>query len=100
MDGLRAAGTDIVAPVGSRVGEPVRRSHDGRAGYLSGMTNRPDEAHIKSRAELLPEEVAAGSDDPQEQAEVILEESQDRTDDPEGTGAESAQTSTPDDRPF
>lgn len=63
------------------------------------MTNFPDEAHIKSRAELLPEEVAAGSDDPHEQAEVILEESQDRTDDPEGTGAESEQTSTPDHRP-
>jgi hypothetical protein len=63
------------------------------------MTDIPDEDHVASRAELLPEEVAAGSDDPQEQAEVILEESQARTDDPSGTGAESPQTSTPDERP-
>lgn len=63
------------------------------------MSNIPDEDHIKSRAELVPEEVAAGSDDPQGQAEVILEESQERTDDPQGTGAESEQTSTPDERP-
>lgn len=63
------------------------------------MSNTPEEDHIKSRAELLPEEVAAGSEDPEEQAEAILEESQDRTDDPLGTGADSEQTSTPDQRP-
>lgn len=63
------------------------------------MSNVPDEEHVRSRAELLPEEVAAGSDDPEEQAEAILEESQERTDDPAGTGAESEQTSTPDQRP-
>lgn len=68
-------------------------------GYRSGMSNTPDEDHIKSRADLLPEETAAGSDDPEEQAEVILEESQNRTDDPADTGAESEQTSTPDQRP-
>jgi len=63
------------------------------------MTDIPDEDRVTSRAELLPEEVAAGSEDPQRQAEAILEESQQRTDDPEGTGAESEQTSTPDERP-
>jgi hypothetical protein len=63
------------------------------------MSDIPDDDHVDSRAELLPEEVAAGSDDPKEQAEVILEESQERTDDPAGTGAESEQTSTPDERP-
>jgi hypothetical protein len=63
------------------------------------MSDVPDEDHVTSRAELLPEEVAAGSDDPHAQAEVILEESQERTDDPTGTGAESEQTSTPDERP-
>jgi hypothetical protein len=63
------------------------------------MSDIPDEDHIKSRAELLPEEVAAGSDDPHAQAEVILEESRARTEDPAGTGAESEQTSTPDKRP-
>ena len=37
--------------------------------------------HVASRAELLPEERAAGSDDPQ--ARVILEESEERTEQPE-----------------
>ena len=39
--------------------------------------------HVASRAELLPEERAAGSDDPQAQAKVILEESEERTKHPE-----------------
>lgn len=38
-----------------------------------------DDERIESRAELLPEELAAGSDDPHEQAEAILEESDERT---------------------
>lgn len=63
------------------------------------MSDIPDEDHIASRAELLPEEIAAGSDDPHAQAEVILEESRERTEDPAGTGAGSEQTSTPDQRP-
>ena len=37
--------------------------------------------HVASRAELLPEERAAGSDDPQ--ARVILEESEERTEHPD-----------------
>lgn len=63
------------------------------------MSNVPDEESVESRAELLPEEVAVGSDDPQEQAAAILQESQERTDDPAGTGAASTQTSTPEERP-
>jgi len=63
------------------------------------MSNQPDEEHVESRADLLPEEKRAGSDDPHEQAEAILEESAERTDDPEGTADESVQTSTPDERP-
>jgi hypothetical protein len=59
----------------------------------------PDADHVESRADLLPEELAAGSDDPHEQAEVILEESAERTDDPDGTEAASVQTSTPAERP-
>jgi hypothetical protein len=47
---------------------------------------------VERRAELLPEERAAGSDNPREQAEQILEESDERTHDPEGTGADSEQT--------
>jgi hypothetical protein len=38
----------------------------------------PTEEAIESRANLLPEEEAAGSDDPRRQAEVILEESSER----------------------
>jgi hypothetical protein len=51
-----------------------------------------DQERIHSRAELLPEEQAAGSDDPDAQAAEILAESDERTDDPEGTRAESTQT--------
>jgi len=54
---------------------------------------------ITGRSDLLPEERAAGSDDPRQQAEAILEESDDRTDEPGRTGEESTQTSSPDDRP-
>ena len=52
-----------------------------------------DRERIQSRAELLPEEESAGgSDDPEAQAAAILEESDERTDDPSGTRAESSQT--------
>jgi hypothetical protein len=64
------------------------------------MTQSPDDdERITTRAELLPEEEAAGSDDPHRQAEEILRESDERTDHPEETGRDSTQTSTPDDRP-
>jgi hypothetical protein len=44
---------------------------------------RPDDALVEARADdLLPEEQAAGSDDPEAQAEEILEESEERTLDP------------------
>lgn len=52
--------------------------------------NAPDD--VTTRAELLPEEQASGSDDPHDQAEVILEESEERTLDPEGTRRRSTQT--------
>ena len=56
------------------------------------MSQPPDDERIESRAQLLPEEQAAGSDDPEAQAEQILAESDERTDDPEGTRTESTQT--------
>lgn len=47
---------------------------------------RADEARIEQRAALLPEEqTAGGSDDPEAQAEAILEESDERVEDPAGT---------------
>jgi len=38
---------------------------------------------VAIRAELLPEELAVGSDRPQEQAEAILRESEERINDPD-----------------
>ena len=39
----------------------------------------PDDERVVSRSELLPEEKAAGSDDPEAQAEAILAESDERS---------------------
>jgi hypothetical protein len=50
-----------------------------------------DDDRIAERAHLLPEEIAAGSADPTAQAEQILAESDDRTDNPERTQQESSQ---------
>ena len=41
------------------------------------------ERHLAERAELLPEERAAGSADPVAHAAAVLEESQDRTEHPD-----------------
>ena len=44
------------------------------------MPDKPDEKRVDSRAEALTaDEVEAGSDDPQAQAEAILEDSDART---------------------
>ena len=52
-----------------------------------------DAERAEQRAsELLPEEQAAGSDVPLDQAEAILAESDERTEDPERTQRESNQT--------
>jgi hypothetical protein len=51
-----------------------------------------DAERVGSRAELLPEEEAVGSEAPVDQAQAILEESDERTDDPEGTRHEYTQT--------
>lgn len=53
---------------------------------------------VASRAELLPEERSAGSEEPLEQAEAILAESDARTAEPERTEEESPQTLTSDRR--
>ncbi len=50
-----------------------------------------DSERVAERAHLLPEEIAAGSADPTAQAEQILAESDDRTDNPERTQRESSQ---------
>lgn len=56
------------------------------------MTESADEARIERRADLLPEERAAGTEDAEAQAAAILEESDERTDHPEETRHESTQT--------
>ena len=56
------------------------------------MTEPPDDDRVDRRAELLPEEIAAGSEDPEAQARAILEESDERTVHPEETRRESTQT--------
>ncbi len=45
------------------------------------MSEQPDQ--VERRAELLPEERTVGSDDPREQAEAILQESEERTEHPD-----------------
>ena len=59
------------------------------------MTVLPDQRLVDGREELLPEELAVGSDDPEAQAEAILAESEERTLHPEQTRAESTQTPGP-----
>lgn len=57
------------------------------------MTSGRDEERVVQRAsELYPEEEAVGSEVPFEQAEAILAESDERTDDPERTQREYQQT--------
>jgi hypothetical protein len=58
--------------------------------YGRPVTESPD--RVESRANLTPEEAAAGSDDPRRQAEIILEDSDERTEHPEQTKRESTQT--------
>ena len=53
------------------------------------MTEDP---RIDTRDALLPEERAAGASNPEDQARIILEDSDERTEDPEGTKARSVQT--------
>lgn len=56
------------------------------------MVEKPDEPRVEQRAHLLPEEATSGSDDPIAQAEVILEDSDERTAHPERTKRASVQT--------
>jgi hypothetical protein len=48
-----------------------------------GHDDETQARHVATRAELLPEEQAVGSDDPQAQAKAILEESEERTEHPD-----------------
>jgi formate dehydrogenase subunit gamma len=93
---LRLAYRDEDARRGMRTGRVplawARREHPGwaagfagfsaaRAGQVSGMEPQ-DEERVRSRADLLPEEQTAGSEDPEAQAEAVLADSDERTEVP------------------
>ena len=54
-----------------------------------------DEERAHQRADSVPEESAAGADDPDQQAVAVLADSDERVEDPEGTRADSTQTLGP-----
>ena len=54
--------------------------------------SQQDDRQVQRRASLLPEERRVGSDDARKQAEVILEDSEFRTDHPAESEEESSQT--------
>lgn len=53
---------------------------------------REDSDRVAKRAQLLPEEQAVGSDDPEAQAAAVLADSDERTEDPQGTRGTYSQT--------
>jgi hypothetical protein len=55
--------------------------------------NDPD-TRVDKRADLLPEEERVGSEDRELQARAILQDSDERTEDPEGGAEGSKQTAT------
>ena len=59
------------------------------------MSHDATESAAQQRDQLLPEELAVGSDDAEAQAAVILAESEQRTLQPEQTRAQSTQTPGP-----
>jgi hypothetical protein len=50
---------------------------------MTSQEPEPQQRHLEERADLLPEERAAGSADPRAQAAAVLEESEDRTEHPD-----------------
>jgi len=54
------------------------------------------ERHVRTRAELLPEERAVGSEDPEAQAEAILADSEDRTLHPDPNASTQSRRSSSD----
>jgi len=56
-----------------------------------------EDRHVGSRAELLPEEQAVGSDDPAAQAEAILAESRERTEHPDPDSSSQSRHATSED---
>ena len=61
---------------------PMTESNNPRGDIPADITDVPSENIASRAADLLPEESAVGSDDPEAQAAAILLESEERTDDP------------------
>jgi len=59
---------------------------------MSELPDPVNDERVESRAQLLPEEETAGSDDPTAQAAAILADSDERTERREETMRESHQT--------
>lgn len=95
---LEAARRSYLSAAGRTMSLPQQRYLHGRAARLVPIQRKVqpmsevDAERIGERADLLPEELAAGSDDPEAQAEAILADSDRRTDQPEQTRDESPQT--------
>ncbi len=58
------------------------------------MTDLPDPNRTETRAALLPEEERVGSEDRELQAQAILADSDERTENPEAGAEGSTQTAT------
>lgn len=71
---------------------PAKPPSPTSGGYVRTMSEGPAEPRVRARAELLPEEEAVGSPDPELQARAILAESDERTEHPERTRHSSTQT--------
>jgi len=71
---------------------PASDSDDDQSDDDQSDDDQTQARHVASRAELLPEEQAVGSDDPLAQAEAILAESAERTEHPD---ADASSQSSP-----
>jgi len=93
--------TDVCDAASGIPGGGVSVSGPSSHGYEITMTDAPDDRAESRAADLLPEERAAGSADPEAQAEALLEESDEREGDLEAAPdtvlehRTSAQTITP-----
>jgi hypothetical protein len=65
------------------------RASEGADDAAAGST--AEDQRVANRAALLPEERAAGSEEPQAQARIILEDSDERTENPQRGAEESPQ---------
>lgn len=95
QQGRTGRGTGMEAQRESEDHEPEDQESEGQESEDQELVAADDSDRVAKRAELLPEEQAAGSDDPEAQAATVLAESDHRTEDPEGTRQTYPQTPGP-----